>query len=69
MENSNDRTYIIDSFFDKKLCKNYIISGCCGYVKSYDFNTNKIYHKYNDNDKIFHNSIIINNLEEIVKLI
>ena len=69
IENSNDRTYIIDSYYEKKKDKNYIIAGYCGYVKSYDYSKNKVYHKYDENDNKFHNSIIINSREDIVKLI
>ena len=40
-----------------------------GYIKSYEFNKNKLYCKYNDNDCAFHNSIIINDKEDVIKLI
>jgi WD40 repeat protein len=54
--------------------KNYILAGNNSFIKSYDFNENKIYHKYvdktegDDGDNEDHDSIIILN-EEIIKII
>jgi hypothetical protein len=69
INNSNDKTYIIDSYYDKKTFKNYIIVCSQNYVKSYDFNKNELYHKYDDEDKNGHQSITINEYDEIIKLI
>ena len=67
---SNEKTYFIDSFYDKELFRNYILTGNVGYVKSYDYNENKIYHKYDDNNTRYHYKIIINNNDKyITKLI
>ena len=64
---------IIDIYYDIELSTNYIITGNRGYIQSYDFNNNNIYHKYEDNDIIndiqSHCSLIINDKEEIIKLI
>ena len=62
-------TFYIDNYYDKKLSKNYIITGNKGFIKSYDYNNNKIYHKYYDNSKKAHYNIII--IEEMnnIKLI
>ena len=65
----NNRTFIIDTYYDNKLSKNFIITGNEGFVKSYDYNENKIYKKYYDEDKRGHHSIIINNDNEIIQLI
>ena len=35
--NSNEDTYFIDTYYDKKLLKYFILTGNIGYVKSYDF--------------------------------
>jgi len=69
IDDSNDNTFYIDIYYDNQLNKNFIITGNFGYIKSYDYIENKIYHKYNANDNRSHNSIIINNYEEIIKLI
>ena len=82
INDSNDKTHFIDTYYDKTSYKNYIITGNRGYAKSYDYNKNKVYHIYNDNKNYLnmdyknyysfneeHNSIIINNNEEIIKLI
>ena len=51
--------------------KNYIITGNKGYIKSYDYNNNKIYHKYFDKDQEQGNclSIIIKIDNNIIKII
>jgi len=42
-----ESTKFITTYYDNKKNKNYIITGNKGYLKSYDFNSNKVYHKYN----------------------
>ena len=71
IEDSNDRTFFIDTYYDNKLCKNYIITGNYSFVKSYDIAKIEIYHKYYDDveNKKSHNSVIINDKEDFVKLI
>ena len=62
INDSNERTFFIDSYYDTKLSNIYILTGNEGYVKSFDYINNKIYQKYSDNnDKRAHNSIIICN--------
>jgi hypothetical protein len=41
-DNSNDKTFLIDIYHDKKPFKNYIITGNWGYIKSYDYHKDKI---------------------------
>jgi len=65
-------TMYVDSFYDKRLFKHYILSCNGNYVVSYDFDDNKIYHKYNAGsvNKInYGSSIVINDSEEVVQLI
>ena len=71
---SNDRVFFIDSYYDKKNLNNYILVGSSKYIKSYDFNKNKLYNNYydifNDKDKDNdHYSIIIKQEKDIIKLI
>ena len=61
INNSNDNIFFIDNYYDENVCKNFIITGNFGYVKSYDYFNKKLYHKYSVNDNRSHNSIIINN--------
>ena len=68
IKNSNIRTFFIDCYYDEKLSKNYIITGNFGFSISYDYNENKIYHKYIDNSKQ-NLSLIVYSNEEITKLI
>ena len=69
MKNSDENSYFIDTYYDKVLLKNYIVVGNAGYVKSYDFLKNELYHKYYDNSNKSHPSIVINDNDIIIKLI
>ena len=69
IEETNDCTYFIDIYFDNNLNKNFIVTGNFNYVKSYDFNNNRLYHKYNENNNGIHPSVIINKIGEKIKLI
>lgn len=59
--NINDNIYFIDSYYDKSLSKNFIITCNAGYIKSYDFKQHKIYHIYHDNENngSIHISVIL----------
>ena len=74
IKDSNDSTFFIDTYYEKSSLKYFIITGNYDYVKSYDYNNNKIYHKYCDSpdkekDKSCHISIVINNFENEIKMI
>ena len=73
IKDSKDHTFFIDTFYDTILNKNFIITGNFGYVKSFDYSKNELYHKYDDNkcdnNDRFHCSIIIKNNERKIKLI
>lgn len=62
-------TFCIDTYHDKKLFKKYINTSCLGFVSSYYYTNREIYHKYLSNDRSEHFSFIINDKEEIIKLI
>jgi len=66
---TNDSTYFIDSYYDDNLSKIFIVTGNYNYVKSYDFDNNKLYHKYFENNNGIHPSVIINKIGEKIKLI
>ena len=68
--NSNEDTYFIDTYYDNKLCKYFILTGNISYIKSYDYTENKLYFKYYDKGNNHgHDSIIVDNSKETVKLI
>ena len=72
INNSNEDTFFMDIYYDNYLSKNYIITGNKGYIKSYDYNQNKLFHKYYDedeDDKQEHYSIFINKKGEMIRLI
>ena len=60
---SNDVTYFIDTYYenydDNKLPDIYINVCNLGHIKSFYYNENKLYHKYNSNDKNGHSSAVI----------
>ena len=67
---SNEMTFYIESYFDKKIMKNYIITCNKGHIISYDFKENKKYHIYKDsNNTEIHNCSLIDNNGKIIKLI
>ena len=68
--NSNEDTYFIDTYYDKKLLKYFILTGNIGYVKSHDYSENKLYYKYYDKgNNMGHDSIIIDDSKGVIKLI
>lgn len=70
INDSDKTTYFINNYYDKKLKKNFIVSGNKGFVTSYDYQENKIYHIYNDENNFhYHSNIIINDINETTKLI
>ena len=60
INDSYGSTSFINSFYDSRNSKNYIITGNIGCVKSFDFNKNKLYHIYSEEDYNDHCSVIIN---------
>jgi WD40 repeat protein len=69
LNNSDDCTFFIDTYYDEKLSKNFIITGNFNYIKSYDYDNNQVYHKYYENNNGIHPSVIIKKNEEKIKLI
>ena len=48
IKDSNIQTFFVDIYYDDNINKNYIITGNYRLCRSYDYNSNKIYQKYND---------------------
>ena len=69
IKNSNDRTCFIDTFYDNESSKSYIITGNYNYSKSYEYNEDKIYHIYNNNDQQNHYSIVISIKKGVIQMI
>jgi len=69
--NTNDNDYLnsVDSFYDEKLSKNFILLGFYNYALSYDYNENKVFKKYEANSKSSFYKIFINKKKEIYELI
>ena len=69
LNDTNDCTFFIDTYFDKKKKKNFIVTGNFNYIKTYDYDKGEIYKKYFENNNGIHPSIIIKKSEEKIKLI
>ena len=71
INDSNCYTYFIDIYYDEFSLITYIITGNKGAIRSYNYNSNKIYHKYYDNNNKNHYNIIIhhskNNIIELIE--
>ena len=62
------RTYSLQSYYDNKLSKNFVLTGNYGYIKAYDFETNKIFNKYINYPGLeTHYDIIINKKSEMIE--
>ena len=68
LNDSIERTFFIDTYYDNKFSKNYVLTGNQNYIKSYDYFNNKEYHKYSDNKYQYHCCILVINTEEVTKL-
>ncbi len=66
---SKYRTFFLESYYDIQTDKYYIITGNNGHLRSYDYNSNILYHKYDEKDNKYHDSLLIYNNEKLVKLI
>ena len=66
-----DNIYFVETYFDKINNYTYIIACCSQYVKSYNYNLNILYHKYQEHEmeNRIHSSAIINESGNITKLI
>ena len=76
IKDSYIKTYYIDNYYDKKVSKNYILICINEEVRSYDFEEDKIYHRYINDYKKYdplvitnNNHCVINDNNPIVKLI
>ena len=61
--------YIIDSFYDNKTLKNYIVTGNDMSLKSFDYDSNVVYKIYDAKDYCGHYNLIINEEGEKIKII
>jgi WD40 repeat protein len=79
INNSNCNTVFIDTYYDKNLGKNYIVTGNYECIKSYDYDNNLLYkiycdkQYYDDSNKKevygYHDSIKFDDKGEIIKLV
>ena len=68
--NSDEKTYFINTFYDTQQSTYYIIAGNYNYLKSYNYEKNKLFQKYYENNNNgAHLSAIIFNNENITQLV
>ena len=69
INNSNEKTYYVNTYYDDKKSILYIITGNLNYIKSYFFKKNKLYKKYFEKENGPHLSIIIYNKNDKTQII
>ena len=71
INDSKNKTYFIDYYYDNNLSKPFVITGNDFFIKSFDYNKNEKYHTYYDkeHDNFEHKRIIIYNSDKITKII
>ena len=67
--NYDDLTHYIDSYYDKNLSKNFIITGNASYPRSYDYSNNQLYHNYSDDNNKGQYYLVFYDKDDILKLI
>ena len=70
LKDTQNVTYFIDTYFDKKTFTNYILTGNYNGIESYNYNKNEIYHTYIDKDSYSsaHNYIVVDDINIDIKL-
>ena len=69
LKDSDENVSFLDYYYDKRQFKKYIIAGFSKYIRAYDPTNNSIYKIYKDKYKSFHREVLINDYENITKLI
>ena len=73
INDSNEITFYINSFYDELSLKHFIITGNWKYIISYNYNNNQLYHKYyddnDDEDNCSHFIVNININKKQIQLI
>ena len=69
INDSNEKTYFIDTFYDTLSNKRFILTGNDNYIKSYDYKNNNLYKKYFDIESGIHISIKILERNNSISLI
>ena len=68
LKDSDENTSFVSTYYDKKSLQLYVIAGHSKYVRAYNFKENKVYKTYKDKYNKYHNSVIVYDKEEIIKL-
>jgi hypothetical protein len=68
INNSNEDTSFVCTYYEEDQSRAYIIMSCKSYIKSYDYKDNKLYHKYYEKSLGFHFNVKIEKSNGLVKL-
>lgn len=70
INNSGNKSFLVDSFYNSKSKKYYIIVGCEKYIVSYNFPERTVFHKYSESkSNSWNRNFVISTKEKEVKLI
>lgn len=69
INDSDEKIYFIDSYYDKQNDKLYLLTGNMNYIKSYDYIQNNLFNRYFENESGVHISIITNFQNNLLTLI
>ena len=69
INNSKEEILSLEIYYDEEKANNYIIVGTIYYLKSYNYNENKVYHQYCETYISYHFGIIIYKQDGVVKII
>ena len=69
INDSDNNTFFIDTYYDKNKSKYYIITGNLNCVNSFDYENNSLYHTYSSNTSGEHVSVILCEKENITIMI
>ena len=67
--NSDEKTYYINAYYEYETEIYYIIVGNHNYIKVYDYNKNKVYKKYFENENGAHLSSVVYHNKDVLELI
>ena len=70
IDNSEDKSFLVDTYYNSKTKKYYIVVGNEKFIISYNFFDGTVYHKYSDNNiNSWHMNFVISSKEKEVNLI
>ena len=69
INNSRNKTFFIDVYYENNDNDIYIMAGCTGCIKAFNYKRNNLYNIYSENNNYGHISVIVYNYNKVIKLI